>query len=106
MVTILARNLGTHGHFSLSSHIGSAAVDETIPISKFKATCLSLLSQVKKTGRTILVTRKGEPVALVTPPPPPPRPESWLGSMRDTVRIQGDIISPAADEKDWEALQD
>lgn len=81
-------------------------MDETIPISKFKATCLSLLSQVKKTGKTILVTRKGEPIALVSPPPPPPKPKSWLGSMRNSVEIKGDIISPVIDEKDWEALQD
>ena len=76
-------------------------MDETIPISKFKATCLSLLSQVKKTGRTILVTRKGEPVALVSPPP---KPRSWLGCMRNSIDIKGDIISPALDERDWEAL--
>ncbi len=78
---------------------------ETIPISRFKATCLSLLSQVKKTGKTILVTRKGEPIALISPPPPPPRPERWLGTMRDSVKIEGDIISPVSDEGDWEALQ-
>jgi len=90
----------------LSPATRSAIVDETIPISKFKATCLSLLGQVKRTGKSILVTRKGEPIALVTPPPPPPKPKSWLGSMRGSVTIEGDIISPAADEKDWEALQD
>ena len=80
-------------------------MDETISISKFKATCLSLLSQVKKTGKTVLVTRKGEPIALVTPPPRPAKPKSWLGSMRNSIRIKGDIISPVLDEKDWEALQ-
>jgi len=78
---------------------------ETITISKFKATCLRLLSDVKRTGRPLLVTRKGEPVALVTPPPPP-KPKAWLGSLKDTVKITGDIISPALDEKDWEVLQD
>lgn len=79
-------------------------MDETIPISKFEATCLSLLGQVKRTGRSILVTRKGEPIALVSPPPPPEKPESWLGAMRGSVKITGDIISPVLDEEDWEAL--
>lgn len=78
---------------------------ETVTISKFKATCLRLLSDVKRTGRPLLVTRKGEPIALVTPPPPP-KPRVWLGSLKDTVKITGDIISPALDEKDWEVLQD
>jgi len=51
-------------------------MDETIPISEFRATCFNLLSEVNKTGETILVTRKGEPIALVTPPPPPDKPKS------------------------------
>lgn len=79
---------------------------ETIPISKFKATCLRLLDSVKKTGHPLLVTRKGEPIALITPPPPPPKPKAWLGCLKDTVRITGDIVSPASDENDWEVLQD
>lgn len=79
---------------------------DTIPISKFKATCLRLLDNVKKTGQSILVTRKGEPIALVTPPPPPPKPERWLGCMKDQVEIIGDIISPVLDEKEWEVLKD
>jgi prevent-host-death family protein len=79
---------------------------EKIPISKFKATCLRLLDSVKKTGRGILVTRKGEPIALVVPPPMPKRSEKWLGCMRNEVDIVGDIISPVLDEKAWEVLTD
>jgi len=79
---------------------------EQVTISKFKATCLRLLDNVKKTGQPLLVTRRGEPIVIVTPPPPTQKPESWLGSMKDTVRISGDIISPALNEKDWEVLQD
>ena len=81
-------------------------MEETITISKFKATCLRLLDQVKKTGKTILVTRKGEPIALITPPPPPPKPETWLGCMKGKIKIEGDIISPVLDEKEWEVLRD
>ena len=81
-------------------------MQETIPISKFKATCLRLLDNVKKTGKSIIVTRKGEPIALVTPPPPPPKSDLWLGCMKDRIQITGDIISPVLDEKDWEVLKD
>jgi antitoxin (DNA-binding transcriptional repressor) of toxin-antitoxin stability system len=79
---------------------------ETIPISKFKATCLRLLGNVQKTGKSILINRKGEPIALVTPPPPPPKPENWLGCMAETVKITGDIIAPVLDTVDWEVLKD
>ena len=40
---------------------------EEIPISQFKATCFALLAKVKRTGRPILVTRNGEPIAQVVP---------------------------------------
>lgn len=76
---------------------------EEIAISKFKATCLAVLERVRKTHRPIRVTRFGEPVAEVVPPAPRAR-KNWMGSMAGTVRIKGDIIAPASDEKDWEVL--
>ena len=81
-------------------------MQETISISKFKATCLRLLDNVKKTGKSILVTRKGEPIALVTPPPPPPKPDQWLGCLKDRIAITGDVISPVLQEKEWEVLKE
>ena len=73
-------------------------MQETIPISKFKANCLLLLDNVKKTGKSIIVTRNGEPIALVTPPPP--KPDEWLGCLKDRIKISGDIVAPVLDEKD------
>ena len=81
-------------------------MQETIPISKFKATCLRLLDNVKKTGKSIIVTRKGEPITLVTPPPPLPKSDLWLGCMKDRIKITDDIISPVINETDWEVLKD
>jgi prevent-host-death family protein len=78
---------------------------EQIAISKFKATCLAVLERVRKTGKPVLVTRFGEPVAEVGPPPVTGRPHRELGSMRGTARIVGDIVSPASDEDDWEVLR-
>jgi prevent-host-death family protein len=77
---------------------------ERVPVSKFKATCLALLERVRRTGQPILVTRRRVPIAQVIPPPPGERPESWLGSLKGTGRITGDILSPALEENVWEAL--
>ena len=77
---------------------------EIVSTAKFKETCLALLEKVKSTGQTILVTRQGEPIALISPPPPIEKPKSWLGSFKSKGRIVGDIISPVADMRDWEAL--
>jgi prevent-host-death family protein len=78
---------------------------QQISISDFKATCLAVLDRVKRTGQSILVTRRGEPIAQVTPPPLEARPQSWLGCMTGKARIVGDVVSPASEEGEWEALR-
>ena len=75
-------------------------------ISKFKATCLAVLERVRRTRQPVLVTRFGAPVAQVVPPPTPARPKRWLGALAGSGRIQGDIVAPAVDEGDWEALRE
>jgi len=76
-----------------------------IAISEFKAKCLALIDQVQKTRKPIVITRFGKPVAEVIPPSPKPAAD-WIGSMKGTVEILGDIIAPANDESDWEVLKD
>jgi prevent-host-death family protein len=77
---------------------------QEIAISKFKATCLAVLERVRRTRQPVRVTRFGDPVAEVVPPSTKPRKKHWLGSMAGTGQIVGDIVSPASDEKDWDAL--
>lgn len=77
---------------------------ETIAISEFKATCLAVLERVRRTGTTVVVTRRGEPIAEVGPPTTATAGEGWLGAMRDTATITGDLVAPAGDATDWEAL--
>lgn len=77
---------------------------QKIAISKFKASCLEILKRVRRTRKPVLVTKFGEPVAQVLPPPLAPRPRSWIGALAHTGQIRQDIVSPAADEADWEAL--
>jgi len=78
---------------------------EEIAISKFKATCLAVLERVRKTGKVVVVTRFGEPVAEVVPPHASRKPKHWVGSLSGTGQINGDIVSPAGQEDDWEALR-
>ena len=76
-----------------------------VAISEFKAKCLSLLDQVQKTKKPILVTRFGKPLAEVVPASTRVGPRDWIGSMKDTMEILGDIVSPASDEEEWEVLR-
>lgn len=64
-----------------------------IAICQFKATCLAVLEDVRRTRRPVRVTRFGKPVAEVIPPSVASK-ESWLGCMRDLLEIRGDIVGP------------
>lgn len=79
---------------------------QEIAISEFKAKCLALLEQVGKTKQPLRITRFGKPIAEVIPPTDVEDRDKWIGSMRDSMRILGDIVSPANDEDDWEVLRD
>jgi len=81
------------------------APKDTIPISKFKATCLGVLERVRRTGKRVVVTRYGEPIAEVVPPTPAAREPDWLGSMRNRGSIRGDLVLPVVSDDDWEALR-
>jgi antitoxin (DNA-binding transcriptional repressor) of toxin-antitoxin stability system len=51
------------------------------------------------------VTRFGEPVAEVVPANRSRKPRRWVGSLAGTGQVHGDIVSPASEEGDWEALR-
>ena len=76
-----------------------------IPVSQFKANCSSLVEQVRKTKRSIQITRRGKVIAEIRPIPSEKR-NNWLGSMDGTTEILGDIVSPVIDLEDIEALKD
>lgn len=60
-----------------------------IPAGEFKAKCLALLDEVAETGRSVVVTKRGRPVARVSPvKASPPRP--LLGS----VLKERDLMTP------------
>jgi prevent-host-death family protein len=74
---------------------------ETISASEFKTHCLRLLDAVAE-GRSIVVTKRGRPVARLSPVEPVRKPlrGSWTGR----IRIKGDIVNfNAADE--WESAE-
>ena len=73
---------------------------ESLSVSKFKATCLSVLEDVKKQKKRVIITKRGQPIAEVIPYSI----DKKDIPLKDTVTFVGDIISPVA-EKDWEVLK-
>jgi len=64
-----------------------------------------MLEKVKKSGKPLLVTKSGKPVALVSAPDTSPeKAKHFFGCRKGTVTIKGDIVKPLP-EKDWEVLE-
>ena len=76
-----------------------AAESRTIAAGEFKAKCLQLLDDVAETKETLIVTKRGVPVAKVIPIPA--KSIDIVGAMKGSVLWEGDIISPL--DVEWEA---
>jgi prevent-host-death family protein len=77
-----------------------------VAISEFKAKCLGLLEEVRKTRKPIRVTRFGEPVAEVVPSTAEKSKGRRLGSMAGSMKIVGDIVGPTGSLGDWDAWRE
>jgi prevent-host-death family protein len=74
----------------------------SIPAAVFKAECLKLMDEVARTGRSILITKHGKPVAQLAPVPA--KPGSLFGYMKNTVQIKGDVVATTGET--WDAMSD
>ena len=72
---------------------------ESLSVSKFKATCLAVLEEIAQTGKRVLITKRGKPLAEVVPVAE----DQKQIPLKDTVAFQGDLVSPVAATY-WEAL--
>jgi prevent-host-death family protein len=72
----------------------------TISASQFKAQCLAMLDQVAATGEEIVVTKRGQAVARVSPVT---EPESLRGSVTFNVSDE-ELLEPL--DVEWNAPAD
>ncbi len=66
----------------------------TLPAGEFKATCLALMDEVGATGREIIITKRGKPVAKLVPVRPAFSDKPLRGLLKDSLRIVGDLQKP------------
>ena len=70
---------------------------QTIAAGEFKATCLSLLDTVARTGRDLVVTKRGKPIARIVP-----FATKSARRLGDSIAfVADDIVEPTGD--DWNA---
>lgn len=80
-------------------HAALDLVTRTISASRFKAQCLALLDEVAESGETIVITKRGKPVARIAPLEPPP---SLIGSVTFLVSDE-ELIAPI--DVEWDAIE-
>ena len=73
-----------------------------IAAAAFKARCLRLMDEVNDRREPLLVTKKGRPVVRIVPAGEPEH--DVFGCLAGRLEIVGDILGPAADPSDWNAL--
>jgi prevent-host-death family protein len=76
--------------------------DDEIGAGEFKAKCLSILDEVQRERKHVVILKRGKPVAKLVPVEA--RSTSFIGSMKGSMEILGDIVSPI--DVQWEADSD
>lgn len=66
-----------------------------IPAGEFKAKVLAILDEVAATGETVVVTKRGKPVAKVGPAT-----TDEAGGLKGSIVWEGDIVSPVLEPFD------
>lgn len=73
--------------------------ERTMSATEFRAGCYRLMDEVAETGREVVITKRGKPVARLVPVRR--RQGAPFGLCRDEIRIHGDIGAPI--DVEWDA---
>ncbi|MCP4353748.1 MAG: type II toxin-antitoxin system Phd/YefM family antitoxin [Desulfobacterales bacterium] len=69
---------------------------EEIQLSNFQKNFHIIIDSVSRSNKPVLITDKGKKLIKIIPVRSDEE-KSWIGCMKGTGRIKGDIISPAQD---------
>ena len=76
---------------------------KTMAAGEFKARCLQVMDQVSSTRTSVVITKRGKPIAKLVPVDQS-RSEVF-DSLKGKIEVLGDIVSPIVPPEDWEALK-
>lgn len=72
---------------------------KTMPAGKFKAKCLAVMDEVRTKRQTVVITKRGKPVAKLVPVEP--QDDEIFGLFRGKIKIKGDIVKPVLSSREW-----
>ena len=65
-----------------------------IPAAKFKANCLRIMDEVEKSHDSVIITKRGRPVAKLVPVEPPgTKRRPLFGYMAGEATFLGDVVN-------------
>jgi prevent-host-death family protein len=72
---------------------------KTIPAGAFKARCLAIMDEVASKRESVVITKRGKPVAKLVPVEK--EKDDIFGFFKGKGKILGDIVSPAFSPEEW-----
>ena len=72
---------------------------KTIPAGTFKARCLAIMDEVASKRESVIITKRGKPVAKLVPVEK--EKDDIFGFLKGKVSILGDVVSPALTPEEW-----
>jgi prevent-host-death family protein len=70
-----------------------------IAAGSFKVHCLAVMDEVHAKRETVVITKRGKPVAKLVPVEE--QTDDLFGFLRGKVTIVGDVVSPALESEEW-----
>ena len=76
---------------------------KTIAAGTFKANCLAIMDEVKAKRETVVITKHGQPVAMLVPVSSDA--DDIFGFFSGKGSIAGDVLAPALSPEEWGSLR-
>jgi prevent-host-death family protein len=75
-------------------------VPKVVQAGEFKAKCLELMDSVAKSGAVVVITKRGKPVAQLSPVVT--KPATLVGYRGEQIEFVGDAVTPV--DVDWTSV--
>lgn len=75
---------------------------KTMAAGKFKAKCLAVMDEVRRKRETVIITKRGRPVAKLVPVEA--KDDEIFGFLGGKIKIKGDIVKPVLSVREWSNL--
>jgi len=74
---------------------------KTMAAGVFKAKCLQVMDEVQTKRVTVVITKRGKPVAKLVPIESRRKKDEIYGYMAGKMKITGDVVGPILTLKEW-----